>query len=127
MPVEVSGVVHAASDMTFGPDPNKVIPPMIMATMNLVRAAANCADVKRVVFTSSCAAAASPTPGIWRWIGKDSWNDEAIAQAWGPPPYNPERGFSVYAASKAQCERELWRWYKEESPGFVLNTGKMLC
>lgn len=28
--------------------------------------------------------------------GVDAWNDEAVAQAWGPPPCTPERGFSVY-------------------------------
>ncbi|OAQ64093.1 aldehyde reductase protein [Pochonia chlamydosporia 170] len=119
---DISGVVHAASDMTFDSDPNKVIPPMILATVTLAKAAAKRPNIKRFVFTSSCAAAASPVPGVWRWIGKDSWNDEAIAQAWAPPPYSPERGFSVYAASKTQCERELWRWYQESSPGFVLNT-----
>jgi nucleoside-diphosphate-sugar epimerase len=111
--------------MTFGADPNKIIPPMIMATLNLARAAAQHPTVKRFVFTSSCAAAASPTPGVWRWIGKDSWNDDAVTQAWAPPPYAPERGFSVYAASKTQCERELWRWYHDEMPAFVLNTGTL--
>jgi hypothetical protein len=49
---------------------------------------------------------------------------EAMEQAWAPPPYEPERGFTVYAASKAQSEKELWKLYNEmEKPSFVLNTG----
>ncbi|SPO02021.1 related to flavonol reductase/cinnamoyl-CoA reductase [Cephalotrichum gorgonifer] len=115
----VSGVIHVASDMTFGPDPNLVITPTVASTLNILRAAAEHASVKRVVLTSSCASAASP--GLVRAIEVDSWNDEAISQAWAPPPYEPSRGFSVYAASKAQSEKEAWKWYEESKPGFVLN------
>ncbi|KAF5122201.1 hypothetical protein E5D57_012674 [Metarhizium anisopliae] len=57
--------------MTFDCDPSEAIPPMIMAAMDLARAAAERADVKRFVLTPSCAAAASPTPGIWRCVGKE--------------------------------------------------------
>lgn len=109
--------------MTFGPDPNKVITPMVTGTLNLLKATAKHPRVKRFVLTSSCAAAASPKPGIGSVIDEDTWNEEAIREAWAPAPYEAERGFSVYAASKARAEQEAWGWYRETKPGFILNTG----
>ncbi|KAM6529201.1 hypothetical protein FALCPG4_007347 [Fusarium falciforme] len=118
----VSGVVHAASDMTFGSDPNEVIPPIVAMGLNLLRSAAKNGEINRFVFTSSCAAATSPKPGNWPKISSDTWNEETIVEAWAEPPYLPDRGFSVYAASKAQAEKEMWKWYHENKPCFVLNT-----
>jgi len=118
----VCGVIHTAFDMSFQPDPNQIIPPMVSGTLNLLKAAARSQDVKRFVLTSSCAAAASP--GAPCTIDRDTWNEAAIRQAWAPPPYEPVRGFTVYAASKAQCEQDAWKWYREQKPQFVLNTGK---
>ncbi|KAF9767669.1 hypothetical protein IL306_015129 [Fusarium sp. DS 682] len=118
----VSGIVHAASDMTYDPDPNKVIIPTVAMGLNLLRSAAENRDIKRFIYTSSCAAAATPKQGNWLRITSDTWNDEAIKEAWAPPPYLADRAFAVYAASKAQAEKELWKWYHENNPGFVLNT-----
>ena len=109
--------------MTMGPDPHKVITPTITATLNLLQAASKYPGVKRFVLTSSCAAAANPTPGVGRKIDGNTWNEEAVEQAWAPPPYEPSRGFPVYAASKMQSEQEAWKWYGENKPGFVLNAG----
>ncbi|KAK4154690.1 hypothetical protein C8A00DRAFT_42570 [Chaetomidium leptoderma] len=111
---------HIADQLLAG----GVIPPMIAGTLNLLIAAARQPDVKRVVITSSCAAAASPKPGVWRTIDTDTWNDEASRDAWAPPPYEAERGFAVYAASKKEMEKEAWTWYREHNPHFVLNTGQ---
>lgn len=121
----VSGVIHTASDMSFRPDPNQVIPPMIAGTLNLLNAAESHADVHRFVLTSSCAAAASP--GVARTIDGDTWNKDACEAAWAPPPYDPERGFAVYAASKMESEWEAWKWYAEKKPSFTLNSGEMAC
>ncbi|KFY64605.1 hypothetical protein V496_03142 [Pseudogymnoascus sp. VKM F-4515 (FW-2607)] len=118
----VSGVIHIASDMTFRPDPREVIPPTVAGTLALLEAAAKHDSIKRFVLSSSCAAAASPEPGISRVINQDTWNDAAIEQAWAPPPYDPSRGFSVYAASKAQSEKDAWQWYHRYKPSFILNT-----
>ncbi|KAH7116577.1 hypothetical protein B0J13DRAFT_459371 [Dactylonectria estremocensis] len=118
----VSGIVHAASNMTFDSDPDQVIPPTVAMGLNLLRSAAQNRDIRRFVYTSSCAAATTPKPGNWPRISSDTWNEEAIEEAWAPPPYLADRGFTVYAASKAQAERDLWKWYHENKPGFVLNT-----
>lgn len=120
----ISGVIHAASDMSFRPDPNEVIPPMVSGTLNLLDAAARHPEVKRVVLTSSCLAAASPELGVGRTINKNTWNETAIRQAWAPPPYDQSRGFIVYAASKAQSEKDAWKWYEDHNPQFVLNAGQ---
>jgi hypothetical protein len=36
-------------------------------------------------------------------------------------PYEPERGYPVYAASKTLSEQEAWKFVREKKPGFVLN------
>ncbi|KAH6649402.1 hypothetical protein F5144DRAFT_521739 [Chaetomium tenue] len=118
----ISGIVHAASDMTMDPDPNKVITPMVAGTLGLLNAAAEQPSVKRFVLTSSCAAAATAKRGVAQTIDTNTWNDEASREAWGPPPYGPERSFAVYATSKMQVEKEAWKWHAERKPGFVLNT-----
>ncbi|KAK3291055.1 uncharacterized protein B0H64DRAFT_451721 [Chaetomium fimeti] len=118
----ISGIVHAASDMTMDPDPNKVITPMVAGTLSLLNAAAKQSSVKRFVLTSSCAAAATAKPGVAQAIDTNTWNDEVSREAWAPPPYGPERSFAVYAASKMEMEREAWKWHAEHKPQFVLNT-----
>lgn len=120
----VSGVIHVASDMTFGSDPHEVILPTVAGSLALLKAAAKHDSIKRFVLSSSCAAAASPEPGVDRVIDQDTWNDAAIKQAWAPPPYDPSRGFAVYAASKAQSEKDAWQWYHKHKPRFILNTGQ---
>ena len=107
--------------MSFSPDPNEVIPPMIAGTVNLLNAATSHREVLRFVLTSSCAAAASP--GVPLNVDRDTWNKDACEAAWTPPPYDPQRGFLVYAASKMESEWEAWKWYGGEKRSFTLNTG----
>ncbi|KAI5459554.1 aldehyde reductase [Mariannaea sp. PMI_226] len=118
----VSGIIHAASDMTFGPDPSLVIPPVIATSLSLLEAATEQEGIKRFVYTSSCAAATTPNPDYYPTINNDTWNEAALKQAWAPPPYEPERGFVVYAASKTQAEKQMWKFHEEKNPNFVLNT-----
>lgn len=117
----VSGVAHVASDMSFSADPNKVIPGVIAGAINAASSAAKEPSVKRFVFTSSSAAILIPRLNEEFTISADQWNDEAVAKAWAPPPYEPDRAFPVYAASKTQAEQEMWKFVREEKPGFVLN------
>jgi NAD(P)-dependent dehydrogenase (short-subunit alcohol dehydrogenase family) len=106
------------------PNPEKVITPMITGVLNMLSAAAQQPSVKRFVLTSSCTSAASQKQGVGQTIDTITWNDEASRDAWAPPPYGPERGFTVYAASKMEMEREAWKWHAEHKPHFVLNTGQ---
>ncbi|KAL2194438.1 hypothetical protein P885DRAFT_42573 [Corynascus similis CBS 632.67] len=120
----VSGIVHAASDMSMNPDPNKVITPTVDGVRNMLEASARQPSVKRFVLTSSCASAASAGAPP-QTVNVDTWNDGVSQAAWAPPPYQAERGFAVYAASKMEAEREAWKWYREHKPHFVFNTAHL--
>jgi nucleoside-diphosphate-sugar epimerase len=120
----VAGLVHTASILTFSPDPNEVVTPVVKACLNVIKAAAKFPGLKRVVYTSSSMAAASPIPDKEVIISEKTWNESCVELAWKPPPYEQSRGFSVYGASKTQAEQALWKFMKEEKPDFVLNCGK---
>lgn len=114
-------VIHVASDMTFGANPNKVVTPVVAGTKSILRSAAKQSSVKRLVLTSSSCAVLLPSLNTPLTVGKEDWNNEAIDRAWEPPPYTPERASSVYSASKAEGEKALWQFVKEEKPHFVVN------
>ncbi|KAL8991716.1 MAG: hypothetical protein Q9169_007718, partial [Polycauliona sp. 2 TL-2023] len=117
----VTGIAHVASDMSDSPDPNIVIPSVIAGTLNALSAASKSSSITRFVFTSSSTAILIPILNKSFTITTDQWNDAAVAKAWDPPPYNPDRAFTVYAASKTEAERECWKYVREQKPGFVLN------
>jgi len=116
----VSAVAHVAT-IGLNPDPNQVIPPIVSAATSILRAAASEASVRRFVFTSSIVAATMLVPGNTTHVTQDSWNEAALDIAWAPPPYGPERAIPVYMASKVAAEREVWRFVRDERPGFVVN------
>ena len=49
------------------------------------------------------------------------WNDADIEAAWRPPPYEADRAFTVYAASKASAGKALWEFVEREKPAFAVN------
>ncbi len=118
---DVKGVCHVASILSFSPDPLAVIPVVVAAARNAASSAAREPGVVRLVFTSSSTAITNPKPGKTFTITAKDWNDEAIEDAWKPPPYEASRANSVYAASKTQAERAMWDFVKENKPHFVLN------
>jgi len=115
-------VAHLASVVNFAPDPNTVIPQTVAGAVNALKAAAKEPSVKRVVLTSSSTAATLPKPDKAFSIDEKTWNEEAIKLAWAPPPYEPSRGYTVYAASKTEAEQAAWKFVQDNKPGFVLNT-----
>ncbi|KAL8854121.1 MAG: hypothetical protein Q9221_001043 [Calogaya cf. arnoldii] len=117
----VTGVAHVASDMNDSPDPNKVIPAVVAGAINALSAASKEPSIKRFVFTSSSTAILIPTLNEEFTITTSQWNDAAVSAAWEPPPYDPDRAFTVYAASKTQAERESWNFVRDHKPNFVLN------
>ncbi len=117
----VSAVAHVASDLSFSPDPNAVIPGVIAGAINALSAAAKEPAVKRVVFTSSSAAILTARVNEEFTFTASDWNDSAVEKAWAPPPYEQERAMAVYGASKTQAERATWEFVREKKPGFVLN------
>ncbi|KAK8097512.1 hypothetical protein PG984_016651 [Apiospora sp. TS-2023a] len=113
-----SAVIHTATPMTFDPDPNKVITPVVDIMSSLLRAAARaaqqCAKVRLHVLHRRRLLA--PTV-----LTRDSWNEAAVEAAWAPPPYQPERGGKVYAASKVEAERAMFRFAADDTqPGFTV-------
>lgn len=111
-----------ASVVNFGFDPNDVVTPAVALARASLAAAAATPSVKRLVHTSSSSAApfgASPAPFD---LHPDQYNESAVAEAWAPPPYGPDRIMSVYAASKVQQEQEVWRFVEAQKPHFVVNT-----
>ncbi|TEA14607.1 Aldehyde reductase 2 [Colletotrichum sidae] len=109
----VSAVVHVASPVSLSPDPESVIPSSIAGVMNALRAANKSPSVKRFVLTSSSVAAALPKPDGKRFdVTADSWNIESVAIAWGEP--HPYQAWHVYAASKSEAERAVWKFYKQD-------------
>lgn len=117
----VNAVIHVASDTTFSADPNKVIKPTVNGVLSILKSAAKESSVKRFVLTSSSTAALLPKLNKEFTVSRDDWNQEALDIAYAPPPYNQDRAFPVYAASKTEGEKALWKFVKEEKPSFVAN------
>lgn len=115
------GVIHLVSEMSFLPDPHKIITPSVAFVNNALSSAAKTSSVKRFVYTSSQAVLPpSTSPGT---ITGSSWRanaDELIAYAWREP-YTPDKSPIVYTASKILAERACWEFVEREKPGFVLN------
>lgn len=125
----VAVVAHSASNMSLDPNPNNVIPGVIAGAVNALKAAYAEPSVKRFVYTSSSSATVLAHPaqtGIN--VTEETWNEDAIKEAWADPPYTMERAGSTYGASKTQAEQEVWKYYKghhDERPDLVVNTGKL--
>lgn len=100
-----------------------MITPTIKRGLAVLKTAATIPTVKRFVYTSSSTAVTLPYPNKEFTIETDTWDDPCIELAWAPPPYEPSRGYVVYAASKTQTEQAMWKFVIEEKPGFVFNTG----
>ncbi|KAF7885284.1 uncharacterized protein EAF01_011349 [Botrytis porri] len=118
----VTGIVHVASNLSFSPNPNDVIPECLAGVNGLLKSAASEPSVKRFVITSSSMAATSPKPNKEFYIDENTWNDEDVEAAHAPPPYEPSRTWAVYGSSKVESERAVWNFVKEKNPGFVANS-----
>jgi len=114
----VSGIAHVASILTFSDDPKSVIPPVIAGTTSILNSALNepSKSIKSFVYTSSSCAALLPRPNKEINVTKETWNDEAVEMAWKKDP-KPD-GFTVYAASKTEAEKVVWKFVEEKKPGF---------
>lgn len=116
----VSAIVHIAT-IGFDTNPNNVIPRVVAGTKSLLEAAMKEPSVQQFVYTSSIAAMISPQLGDTTRLTADTWNDEAVQQAWAPAPYEPSRAWPVYAASKTQAEKAVWEFVNEKHPRFKVN------
>ncbi|KAI9646380.1 hypothetical protein NHQ30_004371 [Ciborinia camelliae] len=117
----VSGIAHVASNLSFSPNPNEVIPECLSGVNGILKSAASEPSVKRFVITSSSMAATHPKPNKEFYIDENTWNEEDVEAAHAPPPYEPSRKWAVYGASKTEAEQAVWKFVKERNPGFVAN------
>ncbi|KAI3540019.1 aldehyde reductase II [Colletotrichum filicis] len=128
-------VIHTLAIMNFsphGPTPEETITSNVNATLSILRSAARFAapsdspdkpGVKRFIYTSSSGAAAMPRPGEPYTVDATSYNHQAVAIALsGKGPKGMAGGYITYSAAKTRAELELWKWYEEEKPQFVLNS-----
>lgn len=53
---------------------------------------------------------------------QDTWNETAVKAAWDERTAEEDKGVAVYAASKAEGERQSWKWVEQHQPRFVFNT-----
>ncbi|KAF7624836.1 cinnamoyl-CoA reductase [Aspergillus flavus] len=121
---DVSGVIHVASDVSFSPNADEVIPKVVSATETVLEAAARQPEgsIKRVVLTSSASAAALPQPGVEGIvITEDTWNEATVKAAFDEGTPADAKPFTVYVASKTEGERAAWKWVKNNKPPFVFN------
>ncbi|SCN83263.1 related to NADPH-dependent aldehyde reductase [Fusarium fujikuroi] len=120
---DVAAVIHVAVIGDLVPDPNVAISATIESALSVCRSAAKEPSVKRFVFTSTFWAATFPVPGVGDTITNlDSWNDAAIQAAWAPPPYDADRIMPVYFAAKAEAEKAVWKFVKDEKLPWVINS-----
>ena len=114
----VSGIIHLASVLTFSDVAEEVIPPSVKGTLNILKAATLEPKVKSLVVTSSSTAALTPVPNEEKTITQDSWNEAVLERI-----RNGERNtYEIYAASKTEAERALWKAVKETNPPFQVAT-----
>ncbi|KAI0437785.1 hypothetical protein F4803DRAFT_537266 [Xylaria telfairii] len=117
----VSAIIHTATNYTMNPNPHEVAPGTVKGTIEALEAAAREPSVRRFVLTSSSASALIPKPNDPVRVTTDTWNDSNIDFAFRDPPYEPERAYPVYAASKTLSEKAAWKFMREQKPSFTFN------
>lgn len=117
----VSGVIHAASVVSFSPNPEEVIDPVVAGTLSILHSAATQPTIRRFVLTSSSIAGDFTRPNEVYSLDEHSWNEVSSVEAYKKGE-GIMHGGHVYAASKVLGEKAAWKFVQEEKPGFVLNT-----
>ncbi|KAJ5129101.1 NAD dependent epimerase/dehydratase [Penicillium atrosanguineum] len=117
-----SGIVHVASDVSFNNDPNSVVPWVVRAVENVLKAASRHSSIKRFVLTSSSSAVLVPAvnkKGVR--VDESTWNEDAVKAAFDPNVKTADKAYLVYAASKTLGEQAAWKWIEEHNPQFIFN------
>lgn len=118
---QVTGIVHAASDVTFSDDYDSVVGSSLKGYESVLAAAKKAPQIKRVIFTSSSVALGLPNvnnPSSPQHLTPSSWNDAAVTAAQDASKRN---AFLVYAASKVITERRVWEFVSQHKPHFTVN------
>ncbi|KAF1347002.1 hypothetical protein BDV97DRAFT_358302 [Delphinella strobiligena] len=115
-----SGIAHVASDLSFSPKAEDVIPGVVANVNNVLKSAAKESSIKRFILTSSSAASVFPIPEKKFQITKDSWNEHSVEQAWKKEGVEGQ-GYHVYCASKVAGEQALWKFMNDKKSAFEAN------
>ncbi|KAN0110261.1 aldehyde reductase [Hyaloscypha variabilis] len=108
--------------MSFDKDPAKVIPPTVNATTSILNSCLSIPSIKSFVYTSSSSAVSMPKPNVPCKYDSNSWNDDDVKAAWKPEPWDENHQWTVYAASKTEAEKALWKFRDEKRPHFTINS-----
>ncbi|OLN87627.1 Aldehyde reductase 2-like protein 3 [Colletotrichum chlorophyti] len=76
------GLIHPIAITSLNPDPSHSVPQNIALTLSLARSASRSPSLKRLVYTSSSGAAASPIPGEPYVVTSETYNEKAVAVAY---------------------------------------------
>lgn len=91
------------------------------AALNALTACAKTPSIKCLVNTSSSTAASLPRIGLDKPypIDEKTFNDETLAKA---ETEQSPRNIDIYAASKSETEKFMWKWMDENKPNFTFNS-----
>ncbi|KAF1920855.1 hypothetical protein BDU57DRAFT_439480 [Ampelomyces quisqualis] len=118
----IEGFIHLAAPVGTVSDLNVGLYLGRRAGLNALEACAKAPSVKRFVNTSSSTAAAFSNPGLNEELRIDetTYNDAAADMAKVAEPRS--NAFLVYAAMKADSEKTMWQWMKDNKPDLVMNS-----
>jgi len=121
-PSGVSVVEHIATISMNSSDPKEVIPPTIKSLTSILESCLKQPSVKHFVLTSYPWAAVRAKVNVEIQIDQDTWNEDDIKAAWNPElASSPGFNWVVYAASKVEAEKALWKFRDEKKPSFAIN------
>jgi hypothetical protein len=107
----ISGFIHLAAPVGGIFDLSHALSLGQVAALNALKACARSSSITRFVNTSSSLAA-----GFTKLDGE---NGQAAGLA--EKETTRVKGFLIYSAMKSETEKAMWKWMKEERPGFVMN------
>ncbi|KAJ6454090.1 NAD-P-binding protein [Mycena vitilis] len=114
----VSGVIHLASIVSFSDKFDEVVPLTVKGALEVLKSAAKEPGVKSVVYTSSSSAVLLPPVGKKVVVTEETWNDAVVEEA----RTNPQAGgFALYAASKTEAEKAVWKFAEDTKPHFQVS------
>ncbi|KAI9285101.1 putative cinnamoyl-CoA reductase [Umbelopsis sp. AD052] len=122
---DVDAIAHVASPTNFDPENpiRDVVNPAVNGTINLLESAHKYGNkVKHVVVTSSVSAIINPLEQLPYVYTEKDWNEMALGAVSQWKEGDPVNGLLTYAASKVAAERALFKFQKEVSPKFTINT-----
>jgi nucleoside-diphosphate-sugar epimerase len=122
---DVDAIAHLASPTNFTPENpiRDVVNPAINGTINLLQSAHKYGKkVKHIVVTSSVSAIINPLQQLPYVYTEKDWNEMAVGVVRQWKEGDHVNGILTYASSKVAAERALFKFQKEVSPKFTINT-----